>query len=165
MKRYKGAVNHDLTEDDYLLLFELRRSIRRFLRFSEEAARALRVEPQQHQAMLAIRANARLGRARIGDLADWLQLRHHSAVELVDRLVQRGLVERSRGEGDRRFVNVALTAEGAQVLAELSRHHQAELRRAGPALARVLEQLTGDARSADAAKLALEHETQGLGES
>jgi DNA-binding MarR family transcriptional regulator len=152
-------MHEELSEDDYRLLFELRRSIRRFLRFSEDAARARGIEPQQHQAMLAIRANQDQGFARIGDIAEWLQLRHHSAVELIDRLAGRNLVERWRDEEDRRFVNVRLTSEGEQVLAELSRHHQAELRKAGPALARVLGQITGGGKPTQAAQDALEQET------
>ncbi len=149
----------ELSESDYRLLFELRRSIRRFLRFSEEAARSQGIEPQQHQAMLAIRANQDSGVARIGNIADWMQLRHHSAVELVDRLAMRGLVERWRDDDDRRFVNVRLTSEGEQVLAELTRHHQAELRQAGPALARVLAQIAGGGEPTPAAQAELEHET------
>jgi DNA-binding MarR family transcriptional regulator len=152
-------MDEELSAQDYRLLFELRRSIRRFLRFSEDAARSSGIEPQQHQAMLAIRANQDQGFARIGDIADWLQLRHHSAVELIDRLAGRGLVERWRDDEDRRFVNVRLTKEGEQVLAELTRHHQAELRKAGPALARVLGQITGSGKPTQAAQDALEHET------
>jgi DNA-binding MarR family transcriptional regulator len=152
-------MHDELSEQDYRLLFELRRSIRRFLRFSEEAARAQGIEPQQHQAMLAIRANQDQGFARIGDVAEWLQLRHHSAVELIDRLAGRGLVERWRDDDDRRFVNVRLTRDGEQVLAELTRHHQAELRKAGPALARVLAQITGGDQPTLAAQEALEQET------
>lgn len=152
-------MNDELSELDYRLLFELRRSIRRFLRFSEEAARAQGIEPQQHQAMLAIRAHQDHGVARIGNIADWLQLRHHSAVELIDRLAMRGMVERWRDDEDRRFVNVRLTPEGEQVLAELTRHHQAELRQAGPALATVLAQIAGGGAPTEAAQAELEHET------
>lgn len=153
-----------LSAQDYRLLFELRRSIRRFLRFSEEAARAQGLEPQQHQVMLAIRAHEEEGAARIGDIAEWLQLRHHSAVELVDRLVARGLVQRCRDDQDRRFVNVQLTDEGEQVLAELTLHHRAELRDAGPALARVLSQIAGGGTPTRAAQDALEHETATTGD-
>lgn len=152
-----------LSSDDYRMLFELRRSIRRFLRFSEDAARGRGLEPQQHQAMLAIRANEGDQAARIGDVAEWLQLRHHSAVELIDRLAARGLVERWRDSDDRRFVNVRLTPEGETILAELSRHHQAELRQAGPALARVLAQIASGGKPTQAAQDALEHETAATG--
>jgi DNA-binding MarR family transcriptional regulator len=153
----------ELSELDYRLLFELRRSIRRFLRFSEDAARTQGIEPQQHQAMLAIRANQDQGVARIGNIADWLQLRHHSAVELIDRLAMRNLVERWRDDEDRRFVNVRLTPEGEQVLAELTRHHQAELRQAGPALAKVLTQIASGGAPTEAAQAELEHETSTSG--
>lgn len=152
-------MNESLSQQDYRLLFELRRSLRHFLRFSEEAARAAGLEPQQHQAMLAIRANEDDGPVRVGDVADWLQLRHHSAVGLLNRLVQRGLVERERDGHDRRFVNVRLTSEGERILEELSLHHRAELRRAAPALSRVLAQIAGAHQPSEAAREALQRET------
>src|SRR5271157_1010778 len=89
---------HDLSISDYQALGQFRYQIRRFLHFSEEAARAEDLEPQQHQMMLAIRAWAEPGPPTIGGLAAHLLLKHHSAVGLIDRLAERGLVERTHDE-------------------------------------------------------------------
>lgn len=125
-------------ETDYAALHDFRYAIRRFLRFSEDAARAAGIEPQQHQLLLAIKA----GHAEsVGALAERMQLRHHSAVELIDRVVARGFATRSRGTEDRRQVLVALTAEGEALLLELSLHHLAQLRSQGPDLIRALESI------------------------
>ena len=127
---------------DYRRLAEVRHQIRLFLRFSERAAREAGVEPAQHQLLLAVRGHPDRSEPSIGDLAERLQLRHHSVVELVDRLQRRGLVARRRAAADARRVAVRLTRRGAGVLRELSRHHLAELRSRGPALVRELEALT-----------------------
>ncbi|MBX6341903.1 MAG: MarR family transcriptional regulator [Thermomicrobiaceae bacterium] len=126
---------------DYQRLAEFRYQIRRFLHFSEQAARAAGVEPQQHQALLAIKGMPEGRAATIQDVADRLQVRHHSAVGLIDRLAERGLVERSRSEVDRRQVLVRLTPAGEEILRELSLHHLAELRSWGPELVRTLTAL------------------------
>src|SRR5215469_6494162 len=97
---------------DYAALGEFRFLIRRFLHFSEEAARAEGLEPQQHQMLLAIRALTGNDSPTIGMLAEHLLIRHNSAVGLVDRLQDHGWVERVRGMTDRREVRVALTLEG-----------------------------------------------------
>ena len=98
-----------MTQADYRALSQFRFHIRRFLHFSEEAARAEGLEPQQHQMLLAIQALDGGEGPTIGELADHLVIRHHSAVGLVDRLTARGLAERFRGNGDRRQVRVRLT--------------------------------------------------------
>ncbi|HVP44783.1 MAG TPA: MarR family transcriptional regulator [Terriglobales bacterium] len=126
---------------DYPALAELRYQIRRFLRFSEEAARAAGLEPQQHQLLLAIKGLPEDRMPTIGTLAERLQLQHHSAVELVDRSVQRGLVRRLRGTSDQRQVFIRLTAKGERTLRDLSVHHRNILREAGPLLAEVLNTL------------------------
>src|ERR1700730_8470449 len=98
-----------VTDVDYRSLHEFRYQIRRFLHFSEAAARAEGLEPQQHQMLLAIRALEEPGGPTVGKLAEQLMVRHNSAGGLLDRLVERGLVERIRGgEGDRRQVRVRL---------------------------------------------------------
>ena len=125
---------------DYQALAEFRYQIRRFLRFSEQAARAAGIEPQQHQLLLALRAQPE-GQADIGTLAERLQVQHHSAVELVDRLSGRGLVFRTRAEQDRRHVMVELTEQGQAELEKLSHAHLEELRRTGPALVETLDAL------------------------
>lgn len=127
--------SHDLTDSDYRSLGAFRYQIRRFLHFSEAAAKTEGLEPQQHQMLLAVRALAESSATpSIGELAQHLFIRHHSAVGMIDRLAERGLVERLRGEDDRRQVKVRLTAEGSQKLRHLSRIHREELRQSGPAL-------------------------------
>jgi len=135
---------------DYQALAEFRYQIRRFLHFSEEAARQAQVEPQQHQLMLAIKGRPDGEPARIAYLAERLQIQHHSAVELVDRLVKKGLISRNRSEEDRREVYVQLTPHGEQVLDALTVHTRAELRSAAPALAATLRQLTDRGRTRQA---------------
>jgi DNA-binding MarR family transcriptional regulator len=127
-----------MNEADYRALSEFRYQIRRFLHFSEEAARGEGLEPQQHQILLAVRALGDRQGPTIGELADHLFIRHHSAVGLVDRLAQHGLVERVRDDDDRRQVRVLLTAEGAARLRRLSAIHREELRTSGPRLVKAL---------------------------
>jgi DNA-binding MarR family transcriptional regulator len=123
---------------DYQALAELRYQIRRFLYFSEQAARDATLEPRQHQLMLALKGLPRGVRPRIGELAERLQIQHHSAVELVNRLAAGGYVRRQRAGDDRREVLLSLTPKGEKVLRELSLHHKAELRMQGPALVNAL---------------------------
>ena len=119
---------------DYRSLAEVRYQIRRFLHFSEQASRRAGLEPHQHQLMLALKGLPAGVRPRIGELAERLQIRHHSTVELVDRLAARNYVRRQRVGEDRREVLLSLTPKGVRVLRELSLHHRAELRTQGPAL-------------------------------
>jgi DNA-binding MarR family transcriptional regulator len=123
-----------LTPYDYQSLAELRYQIRLFSHFSEQAARSAGLNPSQHQLMLALKGLPQNLRPSIRELAKRLQIRHHSTVELVNRLVRSGYVRRRRGNDDRREVLISLTVDGEQVLRELSLHHRAELRKAGPAL-------------------------------
>ncbi|HET8630890.1 MAG TPA: MarR family transcriptional regulator [Thermomicrobiales bacterium] len=136
----------DISMTEYQALAEFRFRIRHFLHFSEQVARAAGIEPQQHQLMLAIKGFPNAEPATITDLAERLQLQHHSVVELVNRAEGRGLVKRSRGEADRRQVFIHLTDAGEQVLSELSLHHRGELRVAGPELVRALNALVPAAR-------------------
>jgi len=137
------SVSSKLKLADYQALAEFRYQIRRFLRFSEDAARAAGLEPQQHQLLLAIKGMPGSRCARISDLAERLQIQHHSTVELVDRLAARGLVSRALSEDDRREVHVQLTARGEGLLKALTLHHKNELRRAAPALAAALYEIAG----------------------
>lgn len=125
---------------DYQALASFRQALRRFLRFSEAAAAAEGLTPRQHQALLAIRGSAS-ARLAVGDLAEQLQVRHHSAVGLVDRLVALRLVVRSRAAGDRRRVMVALTEAGSRRLERLARSHRAELRGLLPRLQSLIDSL------------------------
>lgn len=130
-------------EKDYEALAGFRYALRRFLRFSEDAARAAGLEPQQHQALLAIRGFGGSGAVSVGDLAERLQVRHHSAVGLVDRLVSLGLVRREPAAEDRRRVLLKLTAAGRRTLGRVAGAHRAELRRIGPRLESLLRMLRG----------------------
>ncbi len=135
----------DLKQSDYAGLAEFRYQIRRFLHFSEQAARRAGVEPQHHQLMLALRGSEGRNGSRIADLAERLQIQHHSAVELVSRLEEKDLIQRNRGAQDRREVYVSLTPHGEEVLRELTLHHREELRSAAPALIAALRRVNGSA--------------------
>jgi DNA-binding MarR family transcriptional regulator len=123
----------------YRALAEFRYEIRRFLNFSERATRAAGIEPQQHQALLAIKGLPPDQVATVGYLAERLQIWHHSAVELASRVERKKLIRRSRNPADRRQVFLRLTAAGERLLRDLSHSHSKELRSAGPKLLRVLE--------------------------
>ena len=126
---------------DYETLAELRYQVRRFLRVRELAARAAGVAPQQYLVLLQIRGVARYQPVTIGVLAERLQIHHHSAVQLVDRLARQGLVARRRDERDRRSVVVELRPLGQALLRKLALYSIAELKTEGPALARSLGRL------------------------
>ncbi len=128
-------------EPDYRSLAELRYQLRRFLHFSEKAARNAGLEPRQHQLMLALKGLPEEARPRIGKVAERLQIQHHSAVELINRLSKAGYVRRQRDTKDRREVLLVLTAKGEQVLRQLSLDHKKELRVRGPELLRALQQV------------------------
>jgi DNA-binding MarR family transcriptional regulator len=135
---------------DYRALGNFRFQIRRFLHFSEEAARREGLEPQQHQLMLAILAlEEGPDGPTIGSLAEHLLIRHHSVVGLVDRLAERHLVERVRASRDRRQVRVRLTAAGEDKLTRLSRAHHDELQVTGPLLVSALSSLLEQAAAAE----------------
>jgi DNA-binding MarR family transcriptional regulator len=127
-------IQKSLTLPDYESLADVRYQIRRFLHFSEQAARAAGLEPHHHQLMLALKGLPQGVRPRVAELAERLQIQHHSTVELVNRLAARGYVDRERGDPDRREVLLSLTPKGEKVLRELSLHHRAELRTQGPSL-------------------------------
>jgi DNA-binding MarR family transcriptional regulator len=126
---------------DFQSMAELRYQIRRFLRFSETAARQAGIEPQQHQLLLAVRGLPDNLKPTVGVLAERMQLQHHSTVELIDRLVDRGLLCRLRATDDRRRVLVKLTRDGEEFLKRLSLHHLQELQTAGPKFVKILQTL------------------------
>ena len=127
-----------LSPKDIRALAHFRYHIRRFLHFSEETARTEGLEPQQHQMMLAIHACPAIEGPSIGQLADLMFVRPHSAVGLIDRLEHRQLVERAHGHRDRREVRIRLTQLGEEVLKRLSSAHHAELKTSGPDLVEAL---------------------------
>ena len=136
-----------LTLSDYESLAELRFQIRLFLAMSEQAVRAVGLEPRQHQLMLALKGLPGDVRPRFGELAARLHVQHHSAVELVNRLSKAGYVRRQASGADRREVFLELTPKGEKVLRDLSLHHRAELRSAGPALVEALRRAMHQAQN------------------
>lgn len=130
-----------INSSDFKAMAELRYQIRRYLRFSENAARQAGIEPQQHQLLLAIRGLPDNLKPTIGVLAERMQLQHHSTVELIDRLVDRNLLCRLRATDDRRQVLVKLTREGEEFLKTLSLYHLEELRSVGPKFVKILQDL------------------------
>jgi len=115
---------------DYEALAQFRYQMRSFLAFSEAAARRQGLTPQQHQALLGIKGFVRPGPATVSDVARFLLIRHHSAVELMDRLAKLGLICRVTDPRDARRVHLKLTSKGEQKLRSLSRTNLEELRRA-----------------------------------
>jgi DNA-binding MarR family transcriptional regulator len=130
---------HRQTEVDYRALADFRYEIRRFLNFSEQAARAAGIQPHQHQALLAIKGLPSGRRATVGLIAERLQIQHHSAVELSHRLEAHGWIRRIRSSRDRREVLLRLTPRAEKLLAKLSLSHLSELRTAEPRLVRALQ--------------------------
>ena len=128
----------DVTEDDYRALAGFRRTLRAFLAFSEKAARDVGIEPRQHQLLLALRGLPDDKPPSVQVLAEQLSLKHHSVVELLDRLEDAGLIRRDRALDDRRRSRIVMTARGAELLRRLSRAHLDELRDRAPALVNAL---------------------------
>jgi DNA-binding MarR family transcriptional regulator len=123
---------------DYQALAQFRFQLRKFLSFSEAAAHKAGLTPRQHQALLAIKGFARAEPVSVGDLAEFLFVRHHTAVELIDRMTKLGLLARIVDDHDSRRILVKLTRKGKQKLQTLSRVHFEELQSASPALTRIL---------------------------
>ena len=123
------------TDADYERLLELRTALRRFLRWSADQAEAAGLTASQHQLLLAVRGHPGADDPTIGDLAGYLLLRHHGAVQLVDRAEAGGWVRRVPDQIDHRVVRVRLTARGARVLESLAAEHLEELQRIGSAFA------------------------------
>lgn len=134
-----------LTSHEFQALAEFRYQIRRFLRFSEDQAHASGIEPQQHQLLLAVKGLPNDLKPTIGELASRMLIRHHSAVELVDRLSEHGAVERVPAEKDHREVFVRHTKKGEAMLHSLSVAHHEELRDLGPELMKALGKVLGSA--------------------
>ena len=132
-----------LGDVDYQALAAFRTGLRRFVRFSETAARSSGLTPQQHQLLIAIRGHVGPERPTVGDLAEALQIKHHSAVELVDRVALRGLVERQTSTADSRRVHVVVTPAAEDILRSLTVAHRSEIRQ----LEAVLRQLTAQFES------------------
>jgi DNA-binding MarR family transcriptional regulator len=139
--RFAGGAP-DLGDGDYAALASFRRSLRIFLAFSSDAARDAGLTPQQHQAILAIRGLAPTSEVTVNDLAEHLLLKPQTAVELVDRLEEAGLVQRKRAAEDRRRVLLSLTARAEILLAPLSKAHLAQIGRDAGQLIELLERMS-----------------------
>jgi DNA-binding MarR family transcriptional regulator len=131
----------EITTEEYRALAELRYRIRHFLREGDLVARAAGLEPQQYLLLLIIRGLREGEEATIRTLAERLALKHHSAVELIDRLEMHGYARRTRGRDDRRRVLVSLLPRGERVLEEVARQRIDELRSYGHQLVRAIGQL------------------------
>ena len=125
----RAASRPSVTDRDYEHLLRFRTELRRFLHWSEEQAQAEGLTAAQHQLLLAVRGSTTEGGATVGEVADALLLRHHTASELVDRAEAAGLLRRARDRTDHRVVRLHITRAGARKLARLSRQHLAELAR------------------------------------
>ena len=131
----------EITTEEYRALAELRYRIRHFLHEGDAVAQAAGLEPQQYLLLLTIRGLPAGEEATIRNLAERLALKHHSAVELIDRLETHGYVRRTRGRDDRRRVLVSLLPRGERLLEQVARHRIGELRSNGLALVRAIDQL------------------------
>ena len=129
-----GAGRDALSDESYARLLQFRTGLRRFERWSEQQAAAAGLTSAQHQLLLAVRGHGDRRGPTVGDLSEYLLLRHHSVVELIDRAVAAGLVRRRPDPDDRRLVRIRPTAHGTAVLRRLTRAHIAELGRLAPAL-------------------------------
>jgi DNA-binding MarR family transcriptional regulator len=136
------------SKGDYERLAEFRYALRKFLRFSETAASQVGLPPHQHQALLAIEGYPGRDSINISELQERLQIAHHSAVGLVNRLSERNLIVREPSTEDKRQVFVRLTPEGKDMLRKLSSTHQHELNRIGPEISRAIDKILrpGEAR-------------------
>ena len=132
-----------LIKSQYETLAAFRYALRRFTHFSEEAAQAAGITAQQYQALLAIKGFPARDKVTVGELAERLQLRHHSAVGLIDRLVTEKLAVRVPSAGDRRQVLIQLTSRGETILEKIASVHRKQLKRIGPEISRLLGRLGG----------------------
>lgn len=133
--------NTSLTVEDYQALAEFRRNLRRYIRFSEKLVRNAALEPREYQLLLVLKGMPPNLRPRISELAEQLQIQHHSAVELVDRLESRKLVRRHRSTTDKREVLVEVTAGGNEVISEMATLHMEEVLARGPDLIKAVERV------------------------
>ncbi len=133
----------DISKRHYETLAAWRHALRRFLHFSQDAAREAGIPPQQHQVLLVIKGFPDREYATVGEIAEQLQLKHHSAVGILNRLAERGFVQRRVSVADRRRIEVRLTARGEALIQKLSSAHLRELRQLRPELEQLLELIDG----------------------
>ena len=137
----------EITAAQYEAMAEFRRQIRQFLRFSETASRSAGLQPRQHQLLLMLKGQSPEKQTCITDLAEQLLIPHHTAVNLVDGLRKRSLVDRRRSSVDRRKIVVTITPFGEEVLHTISLRNLAKLRSTGPALRELLNKIMDSAGS------------------
>lgn len=130
-----------MSKSKYEVLAEFRYTLRRFMHFSENAVEEVGLTPQQHQALLAIKGFPGRERIAVGELAERLQIKHNSAVGLINRLEAENLIDRSPALNDRRQVFISVTEYGLSILERLSNTHRGELQRLSPQLRLLLEQI------------------------
>jgi len=140
-------MTNEITTAEYQALAELRYRIRKFVGEGDAVARAAGLEPQQYLLLLALRGLPAGAEATISMLADRLALKHHSAVELIDRLESHGYVRRNRSRDDRRRVLVDLLPRGEKLLEQVARDRIGELRASGAALVNAISALLEDGRA------------------
>ena len=138
-----SRTRHQVTDADFEQLLAFRSSLRRFQRWSEDQARAAGLTSAQHQLLVAVRGHPGSESPTVGELAEYLLLRHHSVVELVDRAELAGLVRRTADPRDARLVRVRLTGRGSRILDELTPAHLVQLH----SLAAILNRLVADVSS------------------
>lgn len=141
MAEKKSIKERKLKKSDYESLSEFRYAIRKFLSFSETAAEEVGLTSQQHQALLAIKGFAERDRITNGELSERLQIKHHSAVGLLNRLEAQNLIRREQSDHDRREIYIALTERGEELLEQLTAVHQKELQLIAPQLSGILKNL------------------------
>jgi DNA-binding MarR family transcriptional regulator len=131
-----------LNTDDYEQLAAFRYLLRKFLRFSKDFLRTTAgINPEQYEALLAIKAFGSASGVTISELSERLQVKHHSAVNIVDRLAERKLITREAGESDRRRRHLQLTAKGEKLIEELAAVHRKEMRGRSAEMIKALERL------------------------
>ncbi|HML29291.1 MAG TPA: MarR family transcriptional regulator [Hyphomicrobium sp.] len=145
-KRSAKTRSASVKKADYEALAEFRYALRKFLAFSEEAASRAGLTPQQHQALLAIKGAPATDWLGISQIAERLLIRHHTAVELVDRLVGLGFVARMADPEDGRRIQVHVTKDGEERLRALSASHIEEVKNIQPTLRKLLKQFHGRGR-------------------
>ena len=123
-----------LSSEDYARLLRFRTELRRFEDWSRRQAQEVGLTPAQHQLLLAVKGHSHPSGPTVREVATYLYVRHHSAVELTDRAVEGGLVTRTPDPDDARAVRITLTALGAERIEQLSQLHLAELERLAPLL-------------------------------
>ncbi|MDA8396796.1 MAG: MarR family transcriptional regulator [Actinomycetota bacterium] len=123
----QGERQQRFSNEQYRDILAFRDQLRRFLAWSEMQCRAVGLTPSQHQLLLAVRGHPSSEAPTIGEVAEHLQLRHHSAVGLVDRAEAAGLIRREHDLSDRRVVRILLEPAGEEALEELTALHVTEL--------------------------------------